>query len=261
MPPANADTGPENEVSGDGSSGVSRDGQEGGERRAGPMPRTTLRRHAERGRYDRATIDRILDEAYICHLGFCTDDGPVVVPTAYARVEDVLYVHGAAANHALRTIGDGAPVCLAVTLVDGIVLARAAFNHSFNYRSVMLYGHAYEVTDPTEKRVALDAVVEHIVPGRTADARAGNASEVRATRVVRIAIEEASAKVREGGPKDEPEDVAAGGIWAGHLPLAMVPGVPIPDTHGDERLPVPGYVAGYRRPGVGTDPVAGPRTT
>lgn len=220
-------------------------------------PRTKVRRHAERGRYDRDTIEAILDEGFVCHLAFCTDDGPVCVPTAYARVGDVLYLHGAAANHALRSIGDGAPVSLAVTLIDGVVLARSAFNHSLNYRSVVLYGHAEEVRDPDEKRAALHAVVEHIVPGRTADARGPNESEMRTTRVVRVQIEEASAKVRAGGPKDAPEDVDAGGIWAGYVPLSTIAGAPIPDDqrapHEHEPLPVPDYAAHYRRPGPAGD--------
>lgn len=217
---------------------------------AAPGRRSTVRRHAERGRYDRDTIERILAEAFICHLAFCTDEGPVVLPTAYATVDRALYLHGAAANHAMRTIGDGAPVCLAVTLVDGIVLARSAFNHSFNYRSVVLYGHAYEVTDTTEKRSALDAIVEHVVPGRTADARGASEAELRATRVVRVVVDEAAAKVRDGGPKDDPGDVAAGGIWAGHLPLATVPGPPVADPDGGEELAVPEYVRRYGRPGA-----------
>jgi uncharacterized protein len=212
--------------------------------------RTRVRRHAERGRYDRAAIVAVLDEAFVCHLAFCAAEGPVVLPTAYARVGDVVYLHGAAANEALRSIGDGAAVSLAVTLVDGIVLARSAFSHSINYRSVVLFGHAHEVSDPDEKRAALEAVVEHVVPGRSADARGPSDSELRATRVVRVTVDEASAKVRAGGPKDEPEDVEAGGVWAGHLPLTTVVGAPVPDEAGHERLPVPGYVSAYRRPGV-----------
>lgn len=210
--------------------------------------RTKVRRLPERGAYDRETIEAILDEGFVCHVGYSTPEGPVVVPTGYARIGDAVYLHGAAANHALRTIGTGQPVCLVVTLVDGLVLARSAFHHSINYRSVVVYGTATEVRDPAEKRAALDAVVEQIVPGRTADARGANESELRATRVVRISIDEASAKLRSGGPKDDPEDIDAGGVWAGHLPLALVPGDPV--AHGDERLPVPGYVAGYRRPGT-----------
>jgi uncharacterized protein len=215
--------------------------------------RSKVRRLPERGAYDRETIGAILDEGFVCHVGFSTDKGPVVIPTGYARVGDVVYLHGAPANHALRTIGTGRPVCLVVTLVDGLVLARSGFHHSINYRSVVLYGTAKEVRDPVEKRAALDAVVEQIVPGRSADARGASESELRATRVVRISIDEASAKVRTGGPKDDPEDIEAGGIWAGQLPLTVVPGEPVPDDHGGEGdppedLPVPDYVTHYRRP-------------
>lgn len=212
--------------------------------------RTKVRRHSERGRYDQGAIEAILDEAFVCHLAFCTDDGPVVLPTAYARVGDAIYLHGAAANHALRTVGDGAPVSLAVTLVDGIVLARSAFNHSINYRSVVLFGHAHEVVDPDEKRAALEEVVEHVVAGRSADARGPNETELLATRVVRMTVEEASAKIRAGGPKDEPEDVEAGGVWAGHVPIVTVFGSPVPDEHGTDELPVPEYLSPYTRPGV-----------
>lgn len=212
-------------------------------------PRATVRRKSERGRYDQETIEAILDEGFICHLGFCTDEGPVVVPTAYARVAGVLYLHGAPANHALRTVGDGAAVSMAVTLVDGLVLARAGFHHSINYRSVVVYGRAHEVVDEDEKRRALDAVVEHIVPGRTADARGPSDGELRATRVVRVTVDEASAKVRAGGPVDDPEDVETGGIWAGHIPLSMVAGVPVADEEDGEGLPVPQYASRYRRPG------------
>ena len=212
--------------------------------------RTKVRRLPERGRYDRETVEAILDEGFVCHVAFCGPDGPVVLPTGYARVGDVIYLHGAAANHMLKSIGSGAPVSVAVTLVDGIVLARSGFHHSINYRSVVAYGHGEEVRDPAEKRSALDAVVEQIVPGRTADARGANESELRATRVVRVAIAEVSAKVRAGGPKDDEEDVDLGGIWAGHLPLATVPGVPVPDDVGPPLPPVPDYVARYVRPGA-----------
>ncbi len=214
--------------------------------------RSKVRRLPERGAYDRETVEAILDEGFVCHLGFCTDRGPAVLPTGYARVGDALYVHGATANHALRTIGAGMPVCLVVTLVDGLVFARSGFHHSMNYRSVVVYGTATEVRDPVEKRAALDAVVEQIAPGRTADARGANARELRSTRVVRISIDEASAKIRTGGPKDDPEDIDAGGVWAGHLPLAVVPGVPVPDEHGEDDVPVPDYVVHYRRPSRGS---------
>jgi len=214
-----------------------------------PGPRSTVRRLPERAAYDRETVEAVLDEGFVCHVGFCTDAGPVVIPTGYGRIDDAVYLHGAVANHALRTIGDGRPVSLVVTLVDGLVLARSAFHHSLNYRSVVLYGTATEVRDEAEKRAALDAVVDQIVPGRTADARSANPGELRKTRVVRFSIAEASAKVRTGGPKDDPEDVDAGGIWAGHVPLDVVPGSPVADAHGGEDLPVPSYVTDYRRPG------------
>lgn len=216
--------------------------------RAGP--RTAVRRHAERGAYDRATIEAILDEGFVCHLGYTADAGPVVVPTAYARVGDVLYLHGAAGNETLRTIADGRPVCVVVTLVDGLVLARSTFNHSINYRSAVVFGSAEEVRDPGEKWAALDAVVEHVVPGRTADARGPNQKELRTTRVLRVMIEQASAKIRTGGPSDDPADVESGGIWAGVLPIGPVPRAPAPDNGPEGPLPVPEYIADYRRPGM-----------
>lgn len=206
-----------------------------------------MRRLPERGRYDRDTVWAILDEGFVCHLGYCTDAGPVVVPTGYARRGDAIYLHGAAANHALRTVGGGAAVCVTVTLVDGLVLARSAFHHSINYRSVVVYGRAEEVREAAEKRAALEAVVEHIVPGRSADARRPSQAELRATRVVRVTIDEVSAKVRQGGPRDDPEDLAMD-VWAGHLPLRTVPGDPVPDEAAPVPSAVPAYVTGYRRP-------------
>ncbi len=213
--------------------------------------RSKVRRLPERGAYDRETIEAILNEGFVCHVGFCTDEGPVVLPMGYGRVGDVVYLHGAPANHALRTIGTsaGTPVCLVVTLLDGLVFARSAFHHSMNYRSVVIYGTATEVTDPAEERVALDAVVEQIAPGRSAHARGPSEKELRSTRVVRVSIDEVAAKIRTGGPKDEPEDIEAGGVWAGHLPLVVVPGEPVPDADcAEENLGVPDYVTRYRRP-------------
>jgi len=212
--------------------------------------RSKVRRLPERGHYDRESVEQILDEGFVCHVGFCTEDGPVVIPTGYARVGDAVYLHGAPANHMLRTIGEGAAVSIVVTLVDGIVLARSGFHHSINYRSVVVYGRGEEVTDTDEKRAALDAVVEQIVPGRTADARGANTSELRKTRVVRVRIDEVSAKVRTGPPKTDPEDIEAGGIWAGVLPLLVRPGEPVPDESGGDLPPVPAYVTTYRRPGT-----------
>ncbi len=208
--------------------------------------RTTLRRLPDRGHHDRATIDAILDEAVVCHLGFVDDGQPFVIPTVYARVGDVLYVHGSAASRTLRTLSDGVPVCVTVTLLDGLVLARSAFHHSVNYRSVLILGTAVPVNDPVEKAHALGAIVEHTVPGRTADARAGDDKEMRATIVLRLPITEASAKVRVGGPKDDPEDMALP-VWAGVIPLRTVVGEPLVDE--DCSVAAPAYVTDYRRPG------------
>ncbi|HUI03319.1 MAG TPA: pyridoxamine 5'-phosphate oxidase family protein [Acidimicrobiales bacterium] len=209
--------------------------------------RATLRRKRERGHHDRAAVDAILDEAFVCHVGFRDGEGVAVLPTAYARVGDSLYLHGAAANHMLRALGDGAPACVTVTLVDGIVLARSAFHHSMNYRSVVLFGPAARVDDPDEKRRALLAIVDHVTPGRSTDARPPTESELRATAVVRFPIDEGSAKVRTGGPVEEPEDLDLP-VWAGEIPLALAVGDPQPDAGVDGVVAVPAYVSGFRRP-------------
>jgi nitroimidazol reductase NimA-like FMN-containing flavoprotein (pyridoxamine 5'-phosphate oxidase superfamily) len=203
--------------------GVMRNGQ------FAPTERTKVRRLAERGRYDWDTIDAILDEGLVCHLGFEVDGRPWVVPTTYVRVDNRVYVHGAVANFALRTLAAGAEVCVTVTLLDGLVLARSAFHHSMNYRSVMLFGRAAPVEDEQEKHDAMVAIVEHLVPGRTADTRLPSPQELRKTLVVRLALDECSAKVRTGGPLDDEDDMNLG-YWAGQLPLSIVPGVPIPDV-------------------------------
>ena len=212
-----------------------------------PSPRTRLRRLRERGRHDRATIEAILDEGFVCHVGFTDVRGPMVIPTAYARDGDHLYLHGAAGNAALAALRTGSPVCVTVTLVDGLVLARSAFHHSVNYRSVVVFATASEVTDPEEKRHALEAIVEHVAPGRGADARPVTDLELRVTRVVRVPLEEASAKVRTGGPKDDPEDLELP-VWAGEIPLHLAAGAPVTDAGAPARAPVPGYASGYRRP-------------
>jgi nitroimidazol reductase NimA-like FMN-containing flavoprotein (pyridoxamine 5'-phosphate oxidase superfamily) len=218
---------------------------------APPTARVRVRRLAERGRYDRATIEAILDEGFIGHVGVVVDGYPVVIPTAYARIDDRLYLHGAPANATLGQASSGFPVCVTVTLVDGLVIARSAFHHSINYRSVVVYGTGTQVTDPEEKRVALAAVVEHIVPGRGADARPPTPAELRATRVVRIPLDEASAKIRAGGPKDDPEDMALP-VWAGQVPLRMVPSAPVAEA--DVAAVTPGYLIDYARPpGRGAD--------
>jgi len=211
-----------------------------------PTPRTTVRRRKERGRYDLETIHAILDEAMICHLGFALDGRPWVIPTAFVRIGDDVYVHGATGNHALCAVADGAPACVTVTLVDGLVLARSTFHHSINYRSLVLFGDGHRVDDPDTKAEIMNALVEHLVPGRTAEARAARADELRATLIVRIPIEEASAKVRTGGPADEAEDLALP-VWAGVIPLGLDVGDPIPDADLDGHLLPPTYVSEYAR--------------
>jgi nitroimidazol reductase NimA-like FMN-containing flavoprotein (pyridoxamine 5'-phosphate oxidase superfamily) len=198
-----------------------------------PTDRTKVRRLADRGRYDRATIHEVLDEAYIAHVGFVVDGEPRVLPMTYGRIDDVLYLHGAAGNAMLRA-SSGAEVCVTVTLLDGLVLARSAFHHSMNHRSVVLLGTATKVDDDAEKRRALDAVVEHVLPGRSQAARPSNDVELRKTLVLRLPIEEGSAKVRTGGPVDEPEDMDLA-VWAGVVPLRLVADAPVQDPA--QRLP------------------------
>jgi nitroimidazol reductase NimA-like FMN-containing flavoprotein (pyridoxamine 5'-phosphate oxidase superfamily) len=212
-----------------------------------PTSRTTLRRLPARGRFDRETVYAILDEALICHVGFVTDGQPFVIPTIHARVEDRLYVHGSAASRMLKTLEGGVPVCVTATLLDGLVLARSAFHHSMNYRSAVVLGRAEAVTDPKEKSEALEAVVEHVARGRWAEAREPNAKEMAGTLVMRLPIEEASAKVRTGPPLDDEEDYALP-VWAGVLPLALVPGEPIADPRLPAGRPVSPSAAAYRRP-------------
>jgi hypothetical protein len=209
-----------------------------------------LRRKRERGSYDRAVIDAILDEALIAHLGIADESGqPIVIPTLHAREGDVVYCHGSVASRTLRALAAGARVCLTVSLIDGLVLARAAMHHSANYRSVVLLGSARSVEAPEEKLTALRAVVEHIVPGRWSDVRPPSENELAATAVLAIPIEEASAKVRTGGPVDDEED-RAHGAWAGVIPLALSPGAPEADALLAPGTGMPGYVERYRRPGT-----------
>src|SRR5438034_11184834 len=204
--------------------------------------RTRIRRLPERGNYDATTIHAILDEALICHVGFVVEGRPVVIPTIHARVGDHLYFHGSPAAGMLRTLRGGVDACVTVTLLDGLVLARSAFHHSMNYRSVVVFGKAEEVVDRDEKIHVLDKLVEHVCRGRSADARRPNESELKQTLVLRIPIAEASAKIRTGPPKDDEEDYALP-IWAGVLPLALVASAPVPDNE----VPVPQYIAKYRR--------------
>jgi hypothetical protein len=192
--------------------------------------RTTVRRKAERGAYDAIVVNSILDEGLICHVSVIDGETPLMLPTIYARVDDQIYLHGATANHLLRLLADGASACLAVTLIDELVLARSAFHHSMNYRSVVLFGQGELVADAAEKRMAVDAIVEHVLTGRSAHARPPTPNELRATIVVRIPIVEASAKIRTGPPLDDDDDIALP-IWAGVLPISMttLPGVAAPD--------------------------------
>jgi nitroimidazol reductase NimA-like FMN-containing flavoprotein (pyridoxamine 5'-phosphate oxidase superfamily) len=211
--------------------------------------RVRLRRKRERGSHDREVIDAILDEALIAHLGITAEDGqPIVTPTLHARRGDVVYCHGSAASRTLRALATGAPACLTVTLLDALVLARAAMHHSANYRSVMLLGQATLVAEPAEKLMALEAIVEHIVPGRWPEVRWPNESEMKATSVLALPIEEASAKVRTGPPLDDEEDYELD-VWAGVIPLANDPLEPEPDPRLGTDIAVPPYVTGYRRPG------------
>jgi uncharacterized protein len=205
-----------------------------------PRRRALVRRHKERGRYDRDTIDTILDEGFICHAA-CYVDGTVwMIPTAYGRDGDRLLLHGAAANHVLKAAAQGAELTVTVTLVDGLVLARSTFHHSINYRSVVVFGPATEITEPQEKFDALTKIVDHILPGRTASARPPTDSELKQTRVLYLPIDEASAKIRDGGPIDDEEDMQLP-VWAGVLPIHMEVGVPIRDPGSATDLEEPVY--------------------
>jgi uncharacterized protein len=194
-----------------------------------PTPRTKVRRLAERGRYDWSTIASIFDEGLVAHVGFVGDAGVCVLPMAYGRVDDRLYLHGAVANAMLKA-SSGADVCVTVTLLDGLVLSRSAFHHSMNYRSVVAIGRAETVDDPTERDEALRAIVDHTVPGRSDACREPSASELRKTRVLRLVLDEASAKVRTGPPIEDPEDLGLS-HWAGVVPLRLVAGEPVPDEY------------------------------
>jgi len=193
-----------------------------------PTSRTRVRRLPRRASYDRDVIHALLDEALVCHVGFVDQQQPFVLPTTYARVGDTVYLHGSAASRMLRRLAEGIPVCVTVTLLDGLVFARSAFHHSMNYRSVVILGVASEVTDGGERLQALEAIVEHMAPGRWAAVRAPNERELKATSVLRLPIVEGSAKVRSGGPIDDAEDLGWP-CWAGHVPLRLVPLAPIPD--------------------------------
>ena len=211
-----------------------------------PTARTRVVREAHRGVYERTAAYEILDEGFICHVGFVVERQPFVIPTAYGRSGDNLYIHGSAASRMLRNLDKGAAVCITVTLLDGLVLARSIFNHSMNYRSVVVLGTATAVEDREEKLAALRALSEHILPGRWAESRQPNEREIKATLVLRLPITEFSAKVRQGPPIDDEEDYAFP-TWAGVIPLTMVPGAPINDPRLDPATSVPAYARSYSR--------------
>jgi nitroimidazol reductase NimA-like FMN-containing flavoprotein (pyridoxamine 5'-phosphate oxidase superfamily) len=212
-----------------------------------PTERTILKRLPKRGEFDHVAVYRILDEAFICHVGFVADGKPVVIPTSYGRIDDELYIHGSAASRMLRSLEEGIDVCVTITLIDGLVLARSAFHHSINYRSVVIFGAAKLVNDPAEKLKALNAFTDHVVPGRWEEVRPPTESELRATLVFKLPLVEVSAKVRTGPPIDDEEDYSLA-VWAGVVPLELRAAAPI----SDDRLPLdieaPDYARDYARP-------------
>jgi nitroimidazol reductase NimA-like FMN-containing flavoprotein (pyridoxamine 5'-phosphate oxidase superfamily) len=211
-----------------------------------PTPRTRLVREADRAVYDREAAYRILDEGFLCHVGFVLDGQPFVIPTSYGRKGDSLFIHGSAASRMLRQAKEGVPVCITVTLLDGLVLARSIFNHSMNYRSVVVLGKATLLDDPAEKIEALRLLSEHIIPGRWADSRQPNERELKATSILRVPIEEFSAKVRKGPVVDDEEDYSFP-TWAGVVPLEVVAGEPVDDARLVPGQDVPAYAKRYVR--------------
>lgn len=211
--------------------------------------RTRVVREAQRAVYDRDAIYAILDEGFVCHVGFTSGEQTFVIPTMYARVGDAIYFHGSAASRMLRRADEGVSVCITVTLVDGLVLARSVFNHSMNYRSVVALGEAHVVADPAEKLAALQAFTEKILPGRWKDARQPSEQELKATSILRLPLAEVSAKVRSGPVEDDAADYALP-VWAGIIPMRLVAETPQADARCDASLAVPPYAAHYRRPGT-----------
>ena len=220
---------------------------ENGRAATAPSERVALGRHTERGQYDFETIAAILDEALVCHVGFVADGQPYVIPTTYARIGHDLYIHGSPVARWIRVLGSRAPLCVTVTLLDGLVLARSAFRHSMNYRSVVVLGCVTQVDDPQEKMRAFEALIEHVAPGRWNDSiRHPSDAEIRATMVLRIPLDEASAKMRIGPPLDADGDLARD-VWAGHLPMSLVAGEPAADPVLVRSFEIPRYVAEYSR--------------
>jgi nitroimidazol reductase NimA-like FMN-containing flavoprotein (pyridoxamine 5'-phosphate oxidase superfamily) len=208
--------------------------------------RTRIRRMPKRASYDVAVVEAILAEGLYCHVGFSVDGQPYVIPTIYARIEDHLYLHGSAASRMLGAIGGRMPVCVTVTLLDGLVLARSGFHHSMNYRSVVVLGQATEVTDPDEKMAALKAIVDHVMVGRWEDVREPSAQELKATSVIRVPLEEVSAKIRTGPPVDDEDDYQLD-CWAGEVPLRLVSQLPVADPQLRAGIALPAYAKNYKR--------------
>jgi nitroimidazol reductase NimA-like FMN-containing flavoprotein (pyridoxamine 5'-phosphate oxidase superfamily) len=212
-----------------------------------PSKRTIVQRGPQRAEYDRTVIYQILDEAFICHVGFVVDGEPVVIPMSYARMGDRLVIHGSQASRMMRSLEAGVSVCVSVVILDGLVLARSAFDHSMNYRSLVVFGHAHPLNDASEKREALRRFSEHICPGRWAEVRQPNDNELKTTMVLTLALDEASAKIRSGPPVDQKEDYDFP-VWAGELPLRLVAAAPVADPQMPLPIPVPAYLLNYRRP-------------
>jgi nitroimidazol reductase NimA-like FMN-containing flavoprotein (pyridoxamine 5'-phosphate oxidase superfamily) len=209
-------------------------------------PRTTVKRLAKRAGYDRNTINAIIDEALICHVGFVADGAPVVIPTIHTRVGETLYFHGSAASRMLRSLREGIDACVTITILDGLVMARSAFHHSMNYRSVVVMGKGREVVDREEKLLVLDALVEHVCAGRARDVRAPNEAELKQTLVIALPLAEASAKIRVGPAVDDEDDYALP-IWAGIIPVALTPSAPVDDERLVPGVSVPEYATKYVR--------------
>ncbi|WP_427162237.1 pyridoxamine 5'-phosphate oxidase family protein [Aliinostoc sp. HNIBRCY26] len=214
-----------------------------------PSPRTTVKRVPQRAKYESDVIYQILDEGLVCHVGFVAQGQPVVIPTAYGRVEDTLYIHGSPASRMLKTLQQGLDVCVTVTLIDGLILARSAFHHSMNYRSVVVFGKATLVEDAEQKLAALKAFTEHVILGRWEEVRSPNRQELAGTVVLSLPLAEASAKVRTGGPLDDEADYQIP-VWAGEIPLKLTAATPINDSRLDSDIEIPAYVSQYTRPQI-----------
>lgn len=212
-----------------------------------PTERTQVRRLPARGNYERETVYKILDEGFICHVGFVVDGRPFVIPTGYGRLGDKLYIHGSAASRMLKTLREGIDMCVTVTLIDGLVLARSAFHHSMNYRSVVIFGKAQVVEEASEKMEALRAFTDHVMLQRWEESRQPTANELRATMVLSLSLSEASAKIRTGPPIDDEEDYEIP-VWAGVLPLRLATGEAVPDARLKDGVELPEYIRDYQRP-------------